>query len=40
LIGGDPQKRSFSVLKEGCHLVSAAQPVFQEENAKRRVSAG
>jgi NADPH:quinone reductase-like Zn-dependent oxidoreductase len=38
LIGGDTQKRSFLVLKEGGHLVSAAQPVSQEETARRRVS--
>src|SRR3984893_12253861 len=38
LIGGDTQKRSFSVLKEGAHLVSAVQPVSQEEAAKHRVS--
>src|SRR6267154_2741174 len=38
LIGGDIQKRSFLVLKEGGHLVSAIQPVSQEEAAKHRVS--
>src|SRR5438105_5647169 len=38
LVGGDPQKRSFLVLKEGGHLVSATQPVSQEEAAKHRVS--
>jgi NADPH:quinone reductase-like Zn-dependent oxidoreductase len=38
LIGGDTQKRSFLVLKEGGHLVSATQPVSQEETAKHRVS--
>ena len=38
LIGGDTQKRSFLVLKEGGHLVSAVQPVSQEEAARRRVS--
>ena len=38
LVGGDTQKRSFLVLKEGGHLVSAAQPVSQEETAKHRVS--
>ncbi len=27
LIGGDTQKRSFLILKEGGHLVSATQPV-------------
>src|SRR5579863_9360706 len=31
LVGGDAQKRSFLVLKEGGHLVSATQPVSQEE---------
>jgi NADPH:quinone reductase-like Zn-dependent oxidoreductase len=38
LIGGDTQRRSFLVLKEGGHLVSATQPVSQEETAKYRVS--
>ena len=38
LIGGDTQKRSFLVLKEGGHLVSATQPVSQDEAAKHRVS--
>jgi NADPH:quinone reductase-like Zn-dependent oxidoreductase len=38
LIGGDTQKRSFLVLKEGGHLVSAVQPVSPEEAAKHRVS--
>src|SRR5438552_11222124 len=38
LIGGDTQKRSFLVLKEGGHLVSATQPVSQEEIAMHRVS--
>src|SRR5258706_449744 len=38
LIGGDTQKRSFLVLKEGGHLVSAVQPVSQEETARHRVS--
>jgi len=38
LIGGDTQKRSFLVLKEGGYLVSAAQPVSQEEAAKHRVT--
>ncbi len=38
LIGGDTQKRSFLVLKEGGHLVSAVQPVSQEEAATHRVS--
>src|SRR5258705_2407822 len=38
LIGGDIQKRSFLVLKEGGHLVSATQPVSQEETARYRVS--
>src|SRR3954471_19685257 len=38
LIGGDTQKRSFLVLKEGGHLVSATQPVPPEETAKHRVS--
>src|SRR5258707_3257920 len=38
LIGGDTQKRSFLVLKEGGHLVATTQPVSQEETARRRVS--
>src|SRR5258708_2863601 len=38
LIGGDTQNRSFLVLKEGGHLVAAAQPVSQEEAAKHRVT--
>src|ERR1700693_5440573 len=38
LIGGDTQKRSFLVLREGGHLVSATQPVSQEETAKYHVS--
>ena len=38
LVAGDTQKRSFLVLKEGGHLVSATQPVSQEEAARYRVS--
>jgi NADPH:quinone reductase-like Zn-dependent oxidoreductase len=38
LVGGDIQKRSFLVLKEGGHLVAATQPVSQEETARHRVS--
>jgi NADPH:quinone reductase-like Zn-dependent oxidoreductase len=38
LVGGDTQMRSFLVLKEGGHLVSATQPVSQEEAAKHHVS--
>jgi NADPH:quinone reductase-like Zn-dependent oxidoreductase len=38
LIGGDTQKRSFLVLKEGGYLISATQPVSQEETAKHCVS--
>src|SRR2546428_11431660 len=38
LIGGDTQKRSFLVLKEGGHLVAATHPVSQEETARHRVS--
>src|SRR6266446_6525718 len=38
LIGGDTQRRSFLVLKDGGHLISAVQPVSQEETAKHRVS--
>src|SRR5713226_2117378 len=38
LTAGDTQKRSFLVLKEGGHLVSASQPVSQEETASHRVS--
>ena len=38
LIGGDTQQRSFLVLKEGGSLVSATQPVSQEEAARHRVT--
>jgi NADPH:quinone reductase-like Zn-dependent oxidoreductase len=38
LIGGDTQQRSFLVLKEGGHLVSATQPVSQEETMRHHVS--
>jgi NADPH:quinone reductase-like Zn-dependent oxidoreductase len=38
LVGGDTQKRSFLVLKEGGYLISAVQPVSQEEAAKHRVT--
>jgi NADPH:quinone reductase-like Zn-dependent oxidoreductase len=38
LIGGDTQTRSFLILKEGGRLVSATQPVSQEEAARHRVS--
>src|SRR5439155_4915859 len=38
LTGGDTQKRSFLVLKEGGYLVSATQPVSQEEASKHRVT--
>jgi NADPH:quinone reductase-like Zn-dependent oxidoreductase len=38
LIGGDTQQRSFLVLKEGGHLISATQPVSQEETARYHVS--
>src|ERR1700676_315633 len=38
LVGGDTQKRSFLVLKEGGHLVAATQPVSQEEAARHHVS--
>ena len=38
LVAGDAQQRSFPLLKEGGHLVSATQPVSQEEAAKYRVS--
>ncbi len=38
LVGGDAQKQSFLVLKEGGHLVSAVQPVSQEEAAMHHVS--
>jgi NADPH:quinone reductase-like Zn-dependent oxidoreductase len=38
LIGGETQKRSFLVLKEGGHLISAIHPVSQEETAKHRVT--
>ena len=38
LIGADTQKRSFTVLKEGGHLVSTTQPVPTEEATRHRVS--
>jgi NADPH:quinone reductase-like Zn-dependent oxidoreductase len=38
LIRGDTQQRSFLVLKEGGYLVSATEPVAQEEAAAHRVS--
>jgi NADPH:quinone reductase-like Zn-dependent oxidoreductase len=38
LIRGDTQKRSFLVLKEGGYLVSATEPVSQEEAAVHQVS--
>jgi NADPH:quinone reductase-like Zn-dependent oxidoreductase len=38
LVGGDTQKRSFLVLKEGGYLVATTQPVSQEEAARHRVS--
>src|SRR5690242_2994903 len=38
LIRGDTQNRSFLVLKEGGYLVSATEPVAQEEAAADRVS--
>jgi NADPH:quinone reductase-like Zn-dependent oxidoreductase len=38
LVGGDTQKRSFLILKEGGYLVSAVQPVSQEDAAKHRVT--
>src|SRR5450631_1440819 len=38
LVDGDTQKGSFLVLKEGGHLISATQPVSQEETAMYRVS--
>ena len=38
LVGGETQMRSFLILKEGGHLVSATQPVSPEETARHRVS--
>ena len=38
LVGGDAQKRSFLVLKEGGRLIAATQPVSQEEAAVHHVS--
>src|SRR5206468_4099323 len=38
LIRGDVHELSFLVLKEGGYLVSATQPVSQEEAARHRVS--
>src|SRR5471030_276967 len=39
LVGGDTQKRSFLVLKEGGHLVAATQPGSQAETARPRLGA-
>jgi NADPH:quinone reductase-like Zn-dependent oxidoreductase len=39
LIGGDTQKRSFSVLKAGGRLIATAQPPSPEEAAKHKVEA-
>src|ERR1700759_1016196 len=38
LVGGETQKRSFLVLKEGGYLISATQPVSQQESTKHHVS--
>jgi NADPH:quinone reductase-like Zn-dependent oxidoreductase len=38
LVGGDTQKRSFLILKEGGYLVSAVQPVSPKEAARHGVS--
>ncbi len=38
LVGGDIQKSSFLVLKEGGYLLSATQPVSQEEAARHGVT--
>jgi NADPH:quinone reductase-like Zn-dependent oxidoreductase len=38
LVGGDAETRLFPILKEGGRLISATQPVSQEEAAKHRVS--
>src|SRR6185436_10257649 len=38
LVGGDTQNRSFLVLREGGYLISAVQPVSQEEAAKHHVT--
>src|ERR1700676_4502577 len=38
LVGGDTKNRSFLVLKNGGYLISAAQPVSQEEAAKHHVT--
>jgi NADPH:quinone reductase-like Zn-dependent oxidoreductase len=38
LVGGDVQKRSFLVLKEGGHLVATTQPVSPEETSSHHVS--
>ncbi len=39
LIGGDTQKRSFGVLKEGGRLIATAQPPSPEDAAKHKVQA-
>src|SRR5882672_10780995 len=38
LVGGETQKRSFLVLKEGGRLIATTQPVSPEETAKHHVS--
>jgi len=38
LVGGETQNRSFLVLKDGGYLVSAVQPVPQEDAAEHRVT--
>src|SRR6202140_403927 len=38
LVGGDTQNRWFLVLKKGGYLISAVQPVSQEEAAKHHVT--
>ena len=38
LVGGDTQNRSFLVLKEGGYLISAVQPVSQEEATRHHAT--
>jgi len=39
LIGGENQQRSYTVLKQGGHLISANQPVSQSDASKYKVTA-
>ena len=39
LIGGENQQRSYQVLKQGGYLISAAQPVSENDASKNKVTA-